>query len=57
MFQDAMIVDFSQEAICEKLQKLWRENDLLCRHWLAAQAILLLDLEAREQPRSPGDHG
>jgi hypothetical protein len=57
IFEDAMTTDFSQEKLCENFAKILMWNDLLCHHWLAAQAILLLDLEAREQPRCPGDHG
>jgi hypothetical protein len=57
MFEDAMTSNFSQEKICEYSAKNWDVSDLLCHHWLAAQAIPLLDLNAREQPRSPGDHG
>jgi hypothetical protein len=48
---------FRKRKFVKFLQKIVLPNDLLCHHWLAAQAILLLDLEAREQPRSPGDHG
>jgi hypothetical protein len=57
MFEDAMITDFSQEEICKRFAKTCNANKLLLSHWLAAQATLLLDLEARDQPRCPGDHG
>jgi hypothetical protein len=53
MSEDAMIAGFRKRKFVTTLQKTVTCHHLLCHHWLAVHAILLLDLEARENSPVP----